>query len=64
MNLLYGLDLSGTLVFAISGGLKAAKHELDLLGILVLSVATGVERFLCISGPCGWNLLPDDAFSG
>lgn len=40
--LLYALDLGGTLVFALSGGFRAAKHELDLLGVLVLAVATGV----------------------
>ncbi|MEZ4699745.1 MAG: trimeric intracellular cation channel family protein [Rhodothermales bacterium] len=36
------LDLIGTFVFAVSGGLKAAKYELDLLGILVLATLTGV----------------------
>lgn len=36
------LDLLGTLVFAISGAFRAVKHELDLLGVLVLAVATGV----------------------
>jgi uncharacterized membrane protein YeiH len=40
--MIYALDLCGTFVFAISGGLRAAKHELDFLGILVLAVATGV----------------------
>ena len=41
-TILYILDLAGTFVFAISGGLKAVKHELDLLGILVLAILTGV----------------------
>lgn len=36
------LDIFGTFVFAISGAFRAVKHELDLLGVLVLSVATGV----------------------
>ena len=36
------LDISGTLVFAISGAFRAVKYELDLLGVLVLAVATGV----------------------
>ena len=41
-NLLYTLDLIGTFVFAVSGALKATKHDLDLLGILVLATLTGV----------------------
>ena len=41
-TLLYILDLAGTFVFAVSGGLKAVRHELDLLGILVLAILTGV----------------------
>ena len=36
------LDLIGTFVFAVTGGLKAVKYELDFLGILVLSVITGL----------------------
>ena len=36
------LDISGTLVFALSGAFRAVKYELDLLGVLVLAVATGV----------------------
>jgi len=39
---LYILDIIGTFVFAISGGLKAAKYKLDLLGFIVLGIATGV----------------------
>ncbi len=41
--MLYFLDLLGTLIFAISGALRATKHELDFLGVLVLSVVTGVS---------------------
>ena len=40
--MLYILDLIGTFVFAVSGGLKATRHRLDLLGILVLATLTGV----------------------
>ena len=40
--MLYILDLVGTAVFAVSGGFKAVKHELDILGLLVLSCMTGV----------------------
>ncbi len=40
--MLYALDLIGTFVFAVSGGLKAVRHDLDVLGILVLAILTGV----------------------
>jgi uncharacterized membrane protein YeiH len=39
---LLALDIFGTLVFAISGAFRAVKYELDLLGVLVLAIATGV----------------------
>ena len=42
MNWLTLLDLTGVFVFALSGGLDAAKHKLDILGVSVLAVATGV----------------------
>ena len=35
------LDLTGTFVFALSGALAAARRELDLFGVLVLSFAAG-----------------------
>jgi uncharacterized membrane protein YeiH len=41
-ELLFALDLFGTFVFAITGAFRAVKHELDVLGVLVLSVFTGV----------------------
>ena len=41
-ELLYALDLFGTFVFAITGAFRAVKYELDILGVLVLSVFTGV----------------------
>ncbi len=40
--MIYVLDICGTFVFAVSGAFKAARHELDLLGVLVLAIATGV----------------------
>ena len=40
--MIYVLDIFGTLAFAVSGAFRAVKHELDLLGVLVLAVATGV----------------------
>jgi len=41
-ELLYALDLFGTLVFAITGAFRGVKYQLDILGVLVLSVFTGV----------------------
>jgi len=45
-------DLAGTFVFAISGAIAAAKHRLDLFGILVLAFAAatsgGLTRDLLI----------------
>lgn len=35
------LDLSGTFIFAISGAAAGIKHNLDLFGVLVLSLAAG-----------------------
>jgi uncharacterized membrane protein YeiH len=35
------LDLGGTFVFAISGGLLAVRHRLDVFGIAVLAFAAG-----------------------
>ncbi|HEX5488219.1 MAG TPA: trimeric intracellular cation channel family protein [Rhodanobacteraceae bacterium] len=39
--LLLVLDLGGTFVFAISGGMAAVKHRLDVFGVLVLAFAAG-----------------------
>ena len=36
------LDLTGTFVFALAGGFRATRHRLDLLGVMVLAVVTGV----------------------
>lgn len=40
--LLLGFDLLGTFVFALSGGVLAVRHRLDLFGVLVLACATAV----------------------
>lgn len=40
--MLTALDFAGTLVFAVAGGLRAVEHRLDLLGVAVLAVTTGV----------------------
>ena len=42
MNWLFFFDLFGVFVFALSGGFDAAKYKLDMLGVIVLAVATGV----------------------
>ena len=42
MSVIYALDIFGTFAFAISGAFRAAKYELDLLGVIVLAAATGV----------------------
>lgn len=42
MNLILVLDFVGTLVFALTGALKGLRYRLDLLGILVLAVFTGL----------------------
>ncbi len=40
-SLLVAFDLGGTFVFALSGATAAARHRLDLFGVLVLSFAAG-----------------------
>ncbi|MDB9737249.1 TRIC cation channel family protein [Porticoccaceae bacterium] len=42
MSWLTLLDLLGVFVFALSGGLDAAKYKLDILGVFFLAVATGL----------------------
>jgi uncharacterized membrane protein YeiH len=46
------LDLAGTFVFALSGGMDGVKHRLDLFGVLVLSFVAatsgGIARDLVI----------------
>jgi uncharacterized membrane protein YeiH len=37
------LDLCGTFVFALSGGMTAVRHQLDLFGVLVLSFAAATS---------------------
>lgn len=39
--LLTVLDLGGTFVFAISGAVAAARHRLDIFGVMVLAFAAG-----------------------
>lgn len=37
-----GLNLMGTFAFGLSGGILAVRKQMDLFGVLVLSVATGL----------------------
>jgi uncharacterized membrane protein YeiH len=41
--LLLVLDLCGTFVFALSGGMTAVRHRLDIFGVLVLSFAAATS---------------------
>lgn len=59
LDLLYILDLSGTLVFAISGAFVAADRQMDIFGALILSFVTAVgggtlRDVLIGSTPVGW----------
>jgi uncharacterized membrane protein YeiH len=40
-TLILALDLFGTFVFALSGGMTGVRHRLDVFGVLVLSFAAG-----------------------
>lgn len=59
IDLIYGLDLAGTFVFAVSGWLLASKKQLDFFGASVIAFVTaiggGTIRDLLIgSQPVGW----------
>lgn len=41
MTWFYILDLIGTFVFGLAGGIKAIRHKFDLLGIFILASITG-----------------------
>ena len=60
-ELIYGLDLAGTFVFAVSGWILASSKKLDLFGASVIAFVTavggGTLRDLLIgSQPVGWML--------
>ncbi len=40
--LIYAFDLFGTMAFAVTGAFKAIEHKSDIVGILILSIITGV----------------------
>jgi len=59
MDLIYGLDLAGTFVFAISGTITAAEKRFDPFGAAVIALVTavggGTLRDLLIGAtPVGW----------
>jgi uncharacterized membrane protein YeiH len=41
-SFIFILDIFGTFAFAVSGAFKAVKYELDVLGLCVLSLLTGI----------------------
>lgn len=41
-TLMYVADMMGVAVFAITGGLMAARQRMDIFGFIVLAIATGV----------------------
>ena len=51
---IYALDIFGTAVFALTGALKAARHKLDILGVLVLGSVTGVGGGMLRDGLLGY----------
>ncbi len=61
MDIIYALDLIGTLVFAISGTLTAMTRKFDLFGAAVIGFVTAVgggtiRDILLGSQPVGWML--------
>lgn len=59
-DLIYGVDLTGTFVFAVSGWLLASNKKLDIFGASVIAFVTavggGTLRDLLIgSQPVGWT---------
>ena len=59
MTWIYGLDLIGTFVFAISGVLAAIDKEFDLVGAFILGLVTAVgggtlRDILIGETPVGW----------
>jgi uncharacterized membrane protein YeiH len=60
-DFIYFFDLFGTSVFALTGVLAAAKHRMDLFGMLVLATVTaiggGTVRDMILGAtPCFWLL--------
>ena len=71
--LVVALDLVGTFVFALSGGMAGVRHRLDLFGVLVLSVAAatagGIARDVLIgalppAGIADWRYIAISLVAG
>lgn len=62
-DLLYWFDLFGTVVFAISGGLAAARQRMDLFGFIVVAmmpaIGGGSIRDVLLNAPAFWISRPD-----
>ena len=41
-NLIYLFDVVGTIIFAVTGGVRGVRLKLDLLGVIVFSCTVGV----------------------
>ena len=61
-DLLYGLDIFGTIVFALSGALMAGRYKLDPFGVVVLASVTavggGTIRDVILQTPVFWVVQP------
>lgn len=61
-DLLYWLDLFGTIVFSLSGALMAGRYKLDPFGVLVLASVTavggGTIRDVILQTPVFWVIQP------
>jgi uncharacterized membrane protein YeiH len=58
-QIIYGFDLFGVAVFAISGSLAAGRKRMDIFGVIVLGVVTAIgggslRDILLNSGPVFW----------
>lgn len=59
VNIIYGLDLFGVAVFAVSGALAAGRKKMDIFGVVVLGLVTALgggtlRDTLLDSGPVFW----------
>lgn len=59
MNIIYALDILGTLAFAISGSLVAIKKQFDIFGVVIIAFVTAVgggmlRDVLINSHPINW----------
>src|SRR3954471_476484 len=71
-TLILGLNLAGTFVFGLSGGLAAVRARLDLFGVVVLAavvaLAGGITRDVLIGTPPAsfrdWRYLAAAAAAG